>query len=224
MVEYNYATTENGTTTFTFTEWPKTVATIPAAQTYGFVTLDLTPPSQSAGGASGGATGQAGPELVVRLADGANYDPDPAQTEPIGVSGQQTTPADPLVSISPVGSTSFTEADTLTFEVSASPDPTSDIPVTVHVTQVGDFISETLNAQKILEKMATIPSSGANIGSVQFTVGLDEDALDEANGTITAVIQTGNGFSLGDQSQSVTVQIQDNDPLPELTIADAERR
>ena len=221
VVEYNYATTENGTTTYTSTEWTRTVATIPAAQTYGFVSLDLTLQSQGAGGASGGATGQAGPELVVRLADGANYDPDPAQTEPIGVSEQQTTSTNPLVSINPVGGTSFTEAETLTFEVSASPDPTSDVPVTVHITQVGDFISETLNGQNILEKMATIPSSGTKIGSVQFTVGLDEDALDEANGTITAVIQTGNGFSLGDQSQSVTVQIQDNDPLPELTIADA---
>ena len=54
-------------------EWLTAVATIPAVQTYGSVVLDLAPPG--AGGSSGGATGQADPALMVRLASGTNYTP-----------------------------------------------------------------------------------------------------------------------------------------------------
>ena len=104
---------------------------------------------------------------------------------------------------------------------SAAPDPTNNIPVDVHVTQTGDFISEALSDQGFLRKAVTIPNSEPNTGRTQFTVRLSEDNLDEADGTITAVIQDGSGYTLGDQSKTITVRIQDNDPLPELTIADA---
>ena len=120
----------------------KTVATIPAVQTYGSVTLNLTPSVQGASGASGGATGQADQVLQTRVADGASYDPNPSQTDPVGVSGTSASRAIPLVSIRSTVGTDIFESDTLTFEVSASPSGTAISGVQVYqVTQSGgDFI------------------------------------------------------------------------------------
>ena len=140
VVEYNYRTSADGVqpVTYQFDEWLKSVATIPAVQTFGSVTLSLTPPVQGASGSSGGATGQADQVLQTRLASGASYTP--SATEPIGVSGTAASQANPLVSIrSTVGNDIF-EFNTLTFEVSASPSGTAISGVDVEVTQTGDFI------------------------------------------------------------------------------------
>ena len=216
VVEYNYRTSADGEpVTYLFEDWLKTVATIPAVQTYGSVTLNLTPPVQ---GASGGATGQADQVLQTRLASGASYTP--SATEPIGVSGTSASQATPLVSIRSTVGNDILESDTLTFEVSASPSGTAISGVDVEVTQTGDFIdtgTHTLTGGTSYTESVDIPTAG----SVTFNVALhDDDDGTESDGTITATVQVDDTkYTLGDQSKTAVVRVQDDDSLPTISIA-----
>ena len=149
--------------------------------------------------------------IEVRLVADNNYD--------LGSPSQLATPpaatnALPLLTISAAGSDRISEAGELKFVVRAAPVPAVTKTAIVHVTQTGDFISETLE-NDILVKSVTIPITGENAGSAEFTVGLDDDSRVENDGSITATIQDGSGYVLGDYTKIATVTIADDDvPLP----------
>ena len=66
----------------------------------------------------------------------------------------------------------------------------------------GDFIAETLNSG-VLMKTVTILHTGINAGRAEFMVELDDDEIEEsANGIVTATVQAGTGFVLGQFSQN----------------------
>ena len=209
IVEYNYGITDPNTNaiTYSLTTWRKKVATITAGETFGSFTVNTTVSSQGATGSSGS------PQLMVRVVDGANYNLS-AQSS----AGPPTlaTSDKPLVTISPVGDGRVVESGELKFEVTASPTPTSAFEVTVHVTQDGDFIKETLNSG-VLTKPVNVPTTG----SVEFTVGLNDDGNTEPNGTITATVQPDNTkYVIGNFSKTTSANIFDDDALTVLTIAD----
>ena len=114
-------------------------------------------------------------------------------------------PPDPTVSISP--GADITEGADATFTISVSPAQTTSLDVTVTVSQSGNYA---LPGQQTV----TVPSSG----SYTLTVGTTNDATDELDGSVTASIDSGIGYTVSSSSGSATVTVADDD-VPELSIA-----
>ena len=237
IVEYNYAYVDNTdpvnpVTYYRSPQWSKTVVEIANGETFKAfteITGSIIPNTPFPFPPTG--------TLTVRLVDGDNYDlgtvkstadlladTDP-QTNPI----ISISPTNPLMSISVVEDDRVVESSVLRFEVTAFPAPAApapsapvSIPVIVYVTQTGDFISETLSSGR-LERTVLIPKSGLNKGRASFTVGLDDDTDPEsANGVITATLQTGTGYVIGDYSKAAKATVFDNDSLPVISIANSD--
>ena len=110
---------------------------------------------------------------------------------------------DPEITIS--GGGGITEGGTATFTISASPAPASPITVNVGVSQTGDFGAT---------GAATVSVSGA---TTTYTIATSDDQVDEADGSVTATVQSGNGYTVGTAS-TATVAVADDD-VPEITIS-----
>ena len=105
---------------------------------------------------------------------------------------------------------SKTEGEDASFTLTADPKPASSLAVSVTVATSGDY---GVTAGK---RTVTIPSSG----SAKLTLSTTDDSADEADGSVTVTVGTGDGYTVGNAS-SGTVSILDDDdpPLPEVTIA-----
>ncbi len=111
--------------------------------------------------------------------------------------------SDPVITIS--GGSGITEGGSATFTISASPAPTNPITVNVGVSQTGDFGAT---------GAATVSVSGA---TATYTIATSDDQVDEADGSVTATVQTGTGYTVGTAS-TATVTVADDD-VPEITIS-----
>ena len=126
---------------------------------------------------------------------------------------QQPTPPTPSVTIS-AGTSPITEGTDATFTLTANPAPTTSLNVMVNVSQTGNFISGSPGM-----RLVTISTSG----TATLTVETDNDNTDEPNGSITAQVKAGAGYTVGSPS-SATVTVNDNDaaprgpPQPKVTI------
>ena len=117
-------------------------------------------------------------------------------------------PATPEITIS--GGSGITEGGTATFTITADPAPASPITVNVGVTQDGSWDAT---------GSATVTVSGA---TATYTITTSDDSVDEADGSVTATVQTGSGYTIGTPaSASVPVSDDDNPPpaTPEITIS-----
>ncbi len=115
-------------------------------------------------------------------------------------------PATPEVSIT--AGSGITEGGNATFTLSASPTPSSALSVSVSVAQTGDF-GATTGSQTV-----SIPTSG----SATLTVATSDDGVDEADGSVTATVSSGTGYTVSATAGSATVAVADND-VPEISIA-----
>ena len=227
-LEYNYKATdpENaGTTIELFPNWFRTTVTISANNTYESFSQNTefsAPHRINAFPFLVTVTGA----LSVRLVDGDNYDLGNPSSSDLPTAANAD---NPLVSISPVGDGRVVESSELRFVVTANPAPAApvnpsdpvSIPVTIFITQTGDFISEDLTSGRLV-KSVMIPKTGVNLGRAEFTVGLDDDEVEEtSDGTVTATVQAGTGFVLGNFTKTATVTIYDDDTLPVVTIANS---
>ncbi len=122
-----------------------------------------------------------------------------------GNGGGNPPPPTPEISIS--GGTAVTEGGNATYTLSASPAPSADLDVSVSVSQSGDFASST-GTQTV-----TITSGG----SATLTVGTDDDSVDEADGSVTATVNSGSGYTVG-SAGAATVAVSDND-VPEVSVS-----
>ena len=96
-----------------------------------------------------------------------------------------------------------TEGTEAGFTVAVEPAPASDLDVTVTVGQEGAFLhSSTLGAHTV-----TIP---AGFTSASFTVLTVDDAADEPDGSVTATLGAGTGYTVGDAA-SASVAVADDD-------------
>ena len=96
-----------------------------------------------------------------------------------------------------------TEGTAAVFTVAAAPAPASDLDVTVTVGQEGAFVhASTLGAHTV-----TIPAGGASATLELLTV---DDAADEPDGSVTAALGTGTGYTVGDAA-SASVTVADDD-------------
>ena len=131
----------------------------------------------------------------------------------VAVSDDDDPPAvTPTISVA--AGSSITEGSDARFTVTASPTPTSALTVNLTISQSGSFGSTTGS------RTITVPTSG----SFTFTVSTTNDNTDEPNGSITATLTTGTGYTVSTNSIA-TVAVSDNDPAPSgrptVTVSDA---
>ena len=110
--------------------------------------------------------------------------------------------ATPEVSIT--GGAGVTEGGDATFTITADPAPSAPLTVEVTVSQSGDF-GVTTGPQSV-----TVPTSG----SVTLTVATTNDSADEADGAVTATVNTGTGYTVSATAGTATVAVADDDPAP----------
>ncbi|MCY3670784.1 MAG: hypothetical protein OXH14_06840, partial [Alphaproteobacteria bacterium] len=117
----------------------------------------------------------------------------------------------PQVSLSTRSSCSCTEGDAVRFTLAAEPAPSAPLAVTLTVGQNGDHVGPSALGRRTV----TVPTSG----SVTVTVPTMDDGADEPDGTVTATLEAGSGYTLG-ASSSLAVDVADNDSLPRLSFAE----
>ena len=121
----------------------------------------------------------------------------PAQAE----TPTPTPPPTPEMSIN--AGNDVTEGADATFTVTATPAPASDVDVTVTISQDGDFATTG-------SRTVTISTTG----SATFTVTTTDDSTDEPDGSVTATLGIGAGYTLSSSSSTATVAVSDNDDAP----------
>ena len=117
-------------------------------------------------------------------------------------------PTTPEVSIT--AGDDITEGGNAVFTVTASPAPHAALSVTIAVSQTGDF-GVSPGSQTV-----TIPTSG----SATLTIATTNDNVDEANGSVTATVNSGTGYTVSTTAGSATVVVEDDDdtsPPPPTT-------
>ncbi len=112
---------------------------------------------------------------------------------------------DPEVSITANGT--VTEGGDATFTVTADPAPSAGLDVTIAVTVVGDY------GVTVQSHTVTIPTSG----SATLTISTTGDSLDEEDGSVTATINAGTGYTISATASAATVTVQDDD-VPEISV------
>ena len=116
-------------------------------------------------------------------------------------------PPPPTPEISITAGSDVTEGSDATFTVTATPTPAADLDVTIEVSQSGDFAQTG-------SRTVTISTTG----SATFTVTTTNDSADEPDGSVTATIDTGTGYTVSSSNGAATVAVADDD-VPEISIA-----
>ncbi len=123
----------------------------------------------------------------------------------------------PVVSIT--AGPGVTEGTDAAFTVTADPVPAAPLDVALTVGQSGDFATSGQTGQRTV----TIPAAG----SMTVEVTTVDDSTDEPDGSVTATVQTGTGYTLAAApANAATVTVTDNDATtpstgPTISIADA---
>ena len=169
----------------------KRTVTIP---TTGSVTLTVGTTDDAADETDGSvtATVNAGSGYTVSSSQGAAT---------VGVADNDDAPT-PVVSVS--AGSGVTEGGDATFTVTASPAPASNLAVSVTVSQSGDYGATTG------KRTVTVPTTG----SVTLTVGTTDDTTDETDGSVTATVNAGSGYTVSSSQGAATVGVADNDDAP----------
>ncbi|MCY4134949.1 MAG: hypothetical protein OXG30_08555, partial [bacterium] len=114
-------------------------------------------------------------------------------------------PSDPEIAIT--AGTDTTEGSPATFTITANPAPTAPLAVTITIAQTGDWGASTG------AKTVTVPTGG----TAQFSVATEDDGADEADGSVTATLKTGTGYTVSGARGSATVAVADDD-VPEISV------
>ena len=127
---------------------------------------------------------------------------DPASGSVSIQDNDEPPPAEPAVTIA-AGASPVTEGGDAVFTVTTSPAPAADLAVTVAVAADGDYgIADG-------SRTVTIPTTG----SATLTLATTGDEVDEPDGSVTATVAAGDGYTVGDPA-SGSVSIQDDDEPP----------
>ena len=114
----------------------------------------------------------------------------------------------PAISIAAVDSP-VTEGAPAQFRVTANPAPTTDLDVRLSIGQEGAYAAD----DELGTKTVTIP---ANAASAIYDVPTVDDGTAEHNGSVTATLNSGLGYTIGAPSEA-TVAVHDPVQLPEAT-------
>ncbi len=159
--------------------------------TSGSVTVTITTTDDTTDEADGSvtATVNAGSDYTVSSTQGA-------ATVAVSDNDDASTPV-----VSVTGAAGGTEGESVTFTVTASPAPAADLAVSLTVSQSGDYGAATG------QRTVTVPTTG----SVTFTVGTTDDSTDETDGSVTATVNAGSGYTVSSSQGAATVGVADND-------------
>ncbi len=109
-------------------------------------------------------------------------------------------PVPPVVTIA-AGDGPVTEGDPVTFTLTAAPPPATPLAVDVSWEESGSFLTPSR------PQTLTIPASG----TAPLTAATIDDGADEPNGSVTATVAAGSGYTVG-RADTATVEVTDNDP------------
>ena len=130
-------------------------------------------------------------------------------------------PGNPNVTITS-GTSPVTEGTAATFTVTATPAPTAATSVSVAVTEETSGSQDFVTAGNEITHTVSIPASGSpNAGTATLTIPTVGDTTQEPHGAVTAAVNTGTGYTVGNPS-SATVTVLDNDGTsapPEISVS-----
>ncbi len=141
-----------------------------------------------------------GETIMVRLTAISTYRPATPDSVTLTIRNHDPVP-EPEVSIA--AGAGVTEGGDATFTLTADPAPTAPLDVSVTIAAEGEF------GIAAGERTVTIPVTG----SYELTLATAGDGVDEPDGSVTATVDAGNGYTVGAAS-SGTVAIADDDALP----------
>ena len=145
---------------------------------------------------------EANGSITATVKMGTGYEVPQGSQSTATVVIQDNDESDPVISIT--AGSSITEGEDAEFTVMADPVPTADLAVNLAIEQQGDFASNSA----IGDKTVTIGTSG----SATYSITTIEDDEDEANGSITATLNTGTGYEVDSAPRDqATVGVSDND-------------
>ncbi len=132
------------------------------------------------------------------------------------VTDDDVSSADPVISIA-ADTSPVTEGTAATFTVTADPAPTSNLVVTVAVADASNGADYVTTAD---ESNQTV-TINANQTTAKLTVNTTVDSTDEPNGTVTATVQTGTGYTVSSSANAASVNVTDNDATTVTLARDA---
>ena len=147
--------------------------------------------------------------VSATVAGGTGYTVGSPSTATVAVSDNDPTPqGTPVVRIA--AGAGVTEGANAVFTLTASPTPAASITLNIAVTQSGDFAA---SGQAGTRTVTMGPG-----GTATLTVATDDDSTDETNGSITATLQTGTGYTAHGTQNAATVAVDDDDDIPTLSV------
>ncbi len=162
--------------------------TIPTSGTY---TLSVATSDDSADEADGSVT--------ATVTTGTGYT--------VSSSGSAATAAvsdDDVPEISIAAGAGVSEGNAASFTISASPTPHAALSVNVSVSQSGDY-----GATTGVQTVSIQPG-----GSYTLTISTSDDSADETDGSVTATVNIGSGYTVSSSGGAATVSVSDNDDPP----------
>ncbi len=206
--------TEGGDAVFTVTASPAPAANLAVSVTvsqsgdYGATTGQRTVTVPTSGsvtltvGTTDDSTDETDGSVTATVNAGSGYTVSSSRgAATVAVSDNDAAPT-PVVSVT--GGTGITEGGSAVFTVTASPAPAANLDVSVTVSQSGDYGATTG------QRTVTVPTSG----SVTLTVGTTDDSTDETDGSVTATVNAGSGYTVSSSQGAATVGVSDNDAAP----------
>ena len=97
-----------------------------------------------------------------------------------------------------------TEGEWVSFLFPTNPGPTKNLIVDATLTQSGEVL---IAGTRSGFGFVILPAQGSGAGTVQT----EDDAVDEPDGSVTATVDSGTGYTVGSPS-SATIVVRDNDP------------
>lgn len=120
----------------------------------------------------------------------------------------------PTVTVSKIADRITEGSSNLVFRIEINPAQSDPLLVHLETEQTGDWVTGTLDGEFNL----TIP---ANRSTLDFGIPPIDDAIVEANGSLTLTVNSGVDYETGD-ANSVTIDVFDNDEPVTLSFADGE--
>ena len=211
------AVTEGGDAVFTLTATPAPAADLAVSVTVATdgdwgvtagsrtVTIPTTGSATLTLATTGDDADEPDGSVTVTVADGSGWTAGDPASGTVAVRDDDA----PLPVVTLAAGAAVTEGGDAVFTLTASPAPAADLPVSVSVAADGDY-GISAGTQTV-----TIPTTG----SATLTLATTDDATDEPDGSVTATVQAGSGYTVG-ASASGTVAVRDDDlPPPVVTIA-----
>ena len=139
-----------------------------------------------------------GETIVVRLLDSGRYEPSDPDSVTLTIRNHDGVPGTPEITVA--AGADVTEGGDATFTLTADPAPTAPLDVSVTIAAEGAF------GITAGQRTVTIPVTGSH----ELTLATDNDGTDEPDGSVTATVTAGTGYTVGATS-SDTVGIADDD-------------